>query len=81
MKKDRETIRYERELSVLREELAALQEALRVAEANYTIAESDEIIEAIIYDRAAAMARYSHLMKEIRRLEDEKAKNVCAKML
>lgn len=74
MKKDKESIRHERELSVLRKELTELQEALMVAEANYTVAESDEIIEAIIYDRAAAMARYSHLMKEIRRLENEKSK-------
>lgn len=72
MKKDKEQIIKNKQLALLKSELERVREVLRIADANYSIAESDEIIEAIIYDRAAAMARYSHLIKEIRRYEDEK---------
>lgn len=73
-RKDKESVKRQRELLTLLKELEFIQKEMDVSDANYREADNSDILDAIIYERAAARARYSYLLKEIRKYEEEKAK-------
>lgn len=50
------------------EEIATICARLDKNEQLFNMAENDDLIDAVIYERKALLARYSHLVKEAKRL-------------
>ena len=53
------------------EELREISDAIDIADAGFNEVSDDDLIEAMIFERSALRARYSYLLKELRKLESE----------
>lgn len=53
------------------EELREIKDAIDIADAGFNEVSDDDLIEAMIFERSALRARYSYLLKELRKLENE----------
>lgn len=67
-KRDKVKMARDFRLETLRMELEQAQKALKLAEESFDMVEDGDLCDALIYERAAASARYAHLLKEIRAL-------------
>lgn len=56
-------------IRIITEELRVIKEAIDTADAGFNEVSDDDLIEAIIYERSALRARYSYLIKELKKLE------------
>lgn len=73
-KKDKAKLARNFQLETLKMELEQAQKALKLAEESFDMVEGDDLCDALIYERAAASARYAHLIKEIKMLSAEMAR-------
>ena len=53
------------------EELRELKDAIDIAEASFNEVSDDDLIEDVIFERSALRARYSYLLKELRKLDND----------
>ena len=60
----------EERIRAVSEELREISEALETADAGFNEVSDDDLLEAIIYERSALRARYSYLLKELRRMQE-----------
>ena len=51
------------------QELREISEAIETADAGFNEISDSDLLEAVIYERSALRARYSYLLKELRRLD------------
>ena len=65
----RKKSRKDEQIRAISEEIREVSEALEVADAGFNEVSDDDLLEAIIYERSALRARYSFLIKELRRIE------------
>lgn len=65
----RKKSRKDEQIRAISEEIREISEALEVADAGFNEVSDDDLLEAIIYERSALRARYSFLIKELRRIE------------
>lgn len=56
-------------IRIITEELRVIKEAIDTADVGFNEVSDDDLIEAIIYERSALRARYSYLIKELKKLE------------
>ena len=61
----------ETQIHAISEEIRAVTEALAASDSGYNEVDDEYLLEAIIYERSALRARYSYLLKELRRLQSE----------
>lgn len=59
----------ETKIQILTEELREIKTAIDTADAGFNEVSDDDLIEAVIFERSALRARYSYLLKELRKLE------------
>lgn len=59
----------ETKIQTLTEELREIKTAIDTADAGFNEVSDDDLIEAVIFERSALRARYSYLLKELRKLE------------
>lgn len=59
--------REESRKKAILEELKQISEAIEIADAGFNEVADADLLEAIIYERSALRARYSFLLKELRR--------------
>lgn len=52
------------------EEIREISEALEISDAGFNEVNDADLLEAIIYERSALRARYSFLLKELRRIQE-----------
>lgn len=52
------------------EEIREISAALEIADAGFNEVSDDDLLEAIIFERSALRARYSFLLKELRRIQE-----------
>ena len=60
----------ENRIRLIAEELREMKDAIDVADAGFNEVSDDDLIEAMIFERSALKARYSYLLKELRKLEN-----------
>ena len=60
----------EERIRSISEEIKEVSEALAVSDAGFNEVSDDDLLEAIIYERSALRARYSFLIKELRRIQE-----------
>lgn len=70
-RKDRETAKLIRRLEAMTNEIKAVSEAIELADRCFNEVDDSDLTEALIYDRSALLARYSYLIKEVKKLEGE----------
>ena len=66
---------HETKMQELSEEIRIVTEALENSDAGFNEVSDEDLVEAIIYERSALRARYSYLIKELRRLKNEEIKS------
>ena len=65
---------HETKMQELSEEIRIVTEALENSDAGFNEVSDEDLVEAVIYERSALRARYSYLIKELRRLKNEEIK-------
>ncbi len=73
-RRDKARLARDFQLETLKAELEQAGKALKLAEESFDMVEGEDLCEALIYERAAASARYAHLLKEIKMLSAETAR-------
>lgn len=73
-RRDKAKLARDFQLETLKAELEQAGKALKLAEESFDMVEGEDLCEALIYERAAASARYAHLLKEIKMLSAETAR-------
>ena len=58
------------QMKAVSEELREITEALEISDAGFNEVNDEDLLEAIIYERSALRARYSFLLKELRRIQE-----------
>ena len=58
-------------IKAVSEEIRGITEALEVSDACFNEVSDEDLVEAMIFERSALRARYSYLLKELKRLEAE----------
>ncbi len=51
-------------------DIKEISDAIKVAESCFNEVSDDDLLDAIIYDRAALEARYNYLIRELKALEE-----------
>lgn len=59
------------QIQKISEEIRDVTEALAASDAKFNEVSDEDLVEAIIYERSALRARYSYLIKVLRRLQEE----------
>ena len=57
------------------DELHRIFEQIEITERNFNEIEDSDLIEAAIYDRSALLKRYAYLLRELKKITGEPAKN------
>ena len=63
--------RRDDKIRAVSEELRRITAALEASDAGFNEVSDEDLIEAMIYERSALRARYSYLIKELKRIEAE----------
>ena len=56
------------QMRAISEEIRIVSDALEAADAGFNEVSDEDLLEAIIYERSALRARYSFLIKELKRI-------------
>lgn len=65
----KKTSKKEAERLKITEDLEKIAELIELSEQGFNEISDDDLIDAAIYERSALMARYSFLIKELKRLD------------
>ncbi len=57
------------QIEAVSEELRRISEELEASDARFNEVSDSDLVEAMIFERSALSARYSYLLKELKRLE------------
>ena len=63
--------RSDDKIRAVSEELRGITAALEASDAGFNEVSDEDLIEAMIYERSSLRARYSYLIKELKRIEAE----------
>ena len=63
--------RKQEQIKTVSEEIRQIAEAIEASDAGFNEVEDSDLLEAIIYERSSLRARYSYLIKELKRIEAE----------
>lgn len=63
--------RRDDKIRAVSEELRRITAALEASDAGFNEVSDEDLIEAMIYERSSLRARYSYLIKELKRIEAE----------